>query len=170
MIKAINTTINRISAIFGVLGEVIICILAVLLMWDVFMRFVVNRPVYWILDITQLLQGAMALMAGAYVLKLGGHVNMSAVIVAATKKWKKILTIVHLSVVAMCCGVMAYLSWPMFMQSLRIKECPFGITIPLAPWKFLVPFGFALLCLQALAMIFSYVHTPLEDFKEVKGD
>jgi TRAP-type C4-dicarboxylate transport system permease small subunit len=170
MIKAINTAINKISTIFGVLGEVIICILAVLLMWDVFMRFVVNRPVYWILDITQLLQGAMALMAGAYVLKLGGHVNMSAVIAAATRRWKKILTTVHLSVVAICCGFMAYLSWPMFMQSLRIKECPFGITIPLAPWKFLVPLGFALLSLQALAMTLGYVCSPLEDFKEVKGD
>ena len=161
MIRAIN----GISTIMGVLSGIIICILAVLLMWDVFMRYVINRPVYWILDITQLLQAAMALMASAYVLKLGGHVNMSAIIAAVTKRWKKTLTIIHLSVVALCCGIMAYLSWPMFIQSVRIKECPFGISIPLAPWKFLVVLGFALLCLQALAMIISYVHMPSENFE-----
>jgi TRAP-type C4-dicarboxylate transport system permease small subunit len=166
MIRAIN----GLSTIMGVLSGIIICILAVLLMWDVFMRYVINRPVYWILDITQLLQAAMALMASAYVLKLGGHVNMSAIIAVATKGWKKTLTIVHLSVVALCCGIMAYISWPMFIQSVRIKECPFGISIPLAPWKFLVILGFSLVCLQALAMIVSYVSKPVEDFKEGTGD
>ena len=162
--------INGISIFMGVLSGLIICILAVLLMWDVFMRYVMNRPVYWILDITQLLQAAMALMASAYVLKLGGHVNMSAIIAVVAKRWKKALTIIHLSVVALCCGIMAYLSWPMFIQSVRIQECPSGISIPLAPWKFLVILGFALLCLQALAMIISYVQIPSEDFEEVAGD
>lgn len=162
MLRALIAAINRISSFLGLVGGILICILACLLIYDVFMRFVFNDPVDWTLDITQLLQAAIAFLVAAYVLKIGGHVNMSAVVTALSPKWQHRLGITTSLITCFASGWMTILSWSLFTKSLAISEQSFGIELPLAPWKFLVPFGFAVMCLQALAMALAQWIDPAE--------
>ncbi|MDQ1336031.1 MAG: hypothetical protein QG552_2981 [Thermodesulfobacteriota bacterium] len=162
MLKAVIAAINKISDFLGLVSGILICILACMMMYDVFVRFVLNDPVDWSLDIGQLLQAAFAFLSASYVLKIGGHVNMEAVVSYVSPEWGRRLTITSTAITALASGWMAFLSWSLFTKSLAISEQLYGIAIPMAPWKFLVPFGFAVMCLQALAMALSLWLHPEE--------
>jgi len=164
MARYICLVINRISNAFGMIGALLIGLIALLLGYDVFMRYALNNPTSWVLDIVQLLQAALALLTGSYVLKIGGHVNMNLLLEYASNKWRKKLAIISSIAAALGCAWMSYLSWNLFTKSLLIKEATYSLEIPLYPWKFLVPFCFALISLQAIAMTIEQWGSPAEKF------
>lgn len=170
MQRMLISAINKISSFLGLMCGVLICILACILIYDVFMRFVLNDPVDWSLDITQLLQAAIAFLSAAFVLKIGGHINMSAVVSILPLKWQRRMRMIAYTITGFTCGWMALLSWSLFTKSLAISEKSFGVNIPLAPWKFLVSFGFGVMCLQALAMALSMWHDPDEFIQKGKEE
>jgi TRAP-type C4-dicarboxylate transport system permease small subunit len=169
MLKAFIAAINKISNLLGLVSGILICILACLLIYDVFMRFVFNNPVDWTLDISELLQAAVAFLSASYVLKIGGHVNMSAVVSSVSPEWRQRLGIISTAIIGLASGWMSLLSWSLFTKSLAISEQSFGIEMPLAPWKFLVTFGFGVLGLQAVAMALSLWLYPDESIQEGRG-
>ena len=168
MLKAVIAAINKISDFLGLVSGILICALACLLIYDVSMRFVFNAPVGWPLDITELLQAAVAFVSASYVLKVGGHVNMSALVSNVSPRWGLRLVILGAAVTGLSSGWMTILSWSFFTKSLAISEQSFGIEIPMAPWKFLVPFGFGVMCLQALAIALNLWMHPDEFMREGK--
>jgi TRAP-type C4-dicarboxylate transport system permease small subunit len=170
MLRWICSLIDRISHLFGLVGAGIVGILAILLSYDVFMRFVMNNPTDWVLDITQLFQAALAFLATSYVLKIGGHVNMNVLPTFVNNQWKKRLAIVSSILTAIGSGWMAYLCWRLFTKSLMIREASYSLNIPLYPWKFLVPFGFLLLALQSISLAVEYFSQPPERFSETKEE
>jgi C4-dicarboxylate transporter DctQ subunit len=170
MVKRICSLIDKISHIFGLVGAGIIGILAILLSYDVFMRFVMNNPTDWVLDITQLFQAALAFLAASYILKIGGHVNMNVLPNFVNNQWKRRLAFTSSILTAIGSGWMAYLCWSLFTKSLMIREASYSLNIPLYPWKFLVPFGFLLLSLQSISLAVEYVSQPPDRFSETKEE
>jgi TRAP-type C4-dicarboxylate transport system permease small subunit len=168
MVRAVIATINKISDFLGQVSGILICIMACLLVFDVFMRFLLNAPVDWTLDITQLIQAALAFISMAYVLKVGGHVNMDAVVSNVSPPWGRVLVIIGAALTGLASGWMAIISWRFFTISLAISEQAYGIKIPMAPWKLLVPFGFGIMCLQALVMALNLWMHPEEFMREGK--
>jgi TRAP-type C4-dicarboxylate transport system permease small subunit len=168
MVKVFITTISKISSFFGQLSGILIYALASLLIFEVFMRFLLNAPVDWTLDITQLIQAALAFISMSYVLKVGGHVNMEAVVSNVSFPMRRVFNITGALVTSFASGWMAILSWKFFKTSLTISEQAYGIKIPIGPWKFLVPLGFAIMCLQALAMALNFWKHPEEFMREQK--
>lgn len=157
---------NLSSRILGGLSSVIVAVLAILLFFDVFMRFVMNSPVDWVLDISSLLQAALALLSAAYVLKVGGHVNMNLLTEFISNIWRRRLRITSYSIAALGCAWMTYLTWNLFYKSLMIKEAMYSITLPLYPFKFLVPLCFVLLTLQSLGLLWNAIRTSTDKFSQ----
>ncbi len=169
MVKTMIAVINKITDLLGYAAGVLICVLACLLIYEVLMRYVLNNPIYWTLDITTLLQIPIAFMAAAYVLKIGGHVNMAALVVYVGLVWKRRLAIVTNVITGLTAGWMCVLSWKLFTQSMAISEKTFGMDMPLAPWKFFVPLGFGVLCLQALAIALDLWLDDSDSVQKYKG-
>jgi TRAP-type C4-dicarboxylate transport system permease small subunit len=155
---------NLVLRTFEHVSVILVAVLAILLMYEVFMRFVLNSPVDWVLDISQLLQAALAFLSAAYVLKVGGHVNMNLLTEFVSKSWKKKLAISSNSLAAFGCAWMAYLTWDLFSKSLMIKEAMYSIDLPLYPFKILVPLCFASLSLQSLVQLWEAIQTAPEKF------
>ena len=49
--------------------------LTLLITWEVFSRYVLNKPHGWVLDAQIMLYGTLFMMAGAYTLAKNGHVR-----------------------------------------------------------------------------------------------
>lgn len=170
MLKAFVAAINKVSNFFGLVSGILICVLTCLLIFDVFMRFVINRPIDWAMDITELLQAAIAFLAATYVLKVGGHVNMSALVGNVSPAVRLRMKIVSTAITCLTSGWMAFLGWSLFTKSIDISEKSFGIELPLAPWKLLVSFGFGVMCLQGLAMLIElWLHPDEAMLEEGEG-
>lgn len=162
--------LDRLNFGLGRLSALLVVVIALLLIYEVFMRFVVNNPADWVLDITQLVQAALAFVAASYVLKTGGHVSMNMVTEYLNVEWRRRFAIAASLITLLGSAWMAYLSWNLFVRSFAIREAAYGIDIPLYPWKILVSLCFALMAIQALAMFIDNLLSAPEEFQEIGGE
>ncbi|OGI52579.1 MAG: C4-dicarboxylate ABC transporter [Candidatus Muproteobacteria bacterium RIFCSPHIGHO2_12_FULL_60_33] len=107
------------------------------------------------LEIQWYLFGAIFLLGAAYTLKHNGHVRIDVIygrLSAQTQAWIDLFgTLLFLLPL---CGLMAWLSWPGFLESIQSGEIsPDAGGLIRWPVRLLIPLGFALLALQGVAEI-----------------
>jgi TRAP-type mannitol/chloroaromatic compound transport system permease small subunit len=68
-------TVDRISTFVGQTFSWLIVALTLLISWEVFSRYALDRPHSWVFDIMVMLYGTLFMMAGAYTLAKSGHVR-----------------------------------------------------------------------------------------------
>lgn len=66
---------DSLSAWFGKAFAWLIILMAVGTGYEVFVRYVLNDPTAWALDVSFIMYGALFMMGGAYTLSRGGHVR-----------------------------------------------------------------------------------------------
>jgi TRAP-type mannitol/chloroaromatic compound transport system permease small subunit len=66
---------DRISAWFGKAFAWTILVMTFAMSYEVFVRYLLNRPTSWSLDVSFIMYGALFMMGGAYTLSRGGHVR-----------------------------------------------------------------------------------------------
>lgn len=67
-VDAVSTAMGKLVA-WAVVG------LTLLIAWEVFSRYVMNRPHAWVLDVQIMLYGCLFMLAGAYTLSKNGYVR-----------------------------------------------------------------------------------------------
>jgi len=158
--NAFSVAIDRITSFFHFISIITISVMAVLLVFDVIMRYIFNMPPDWVLDIVQLVQITLAFCAAAPVLRDGGHINMELMRTLVGDRTRMRLEMLSHAICSAGCFWMAVLGWRTFTQSYLISESSYGITLPIYPWKFLVPLSFFILGLQFLAMLLTLWREP----------
>jgi TRAP-type mannitol/chloroaromatic compound transport system permease small subunit len=66
---------DNLSAWFGKSFAWLIVLMAVGTGYEVFVRYVLNSPTAWALDVSFIMYGTLFMMGGAYTLSRGGHVR-----------------------------------------------------------------------------------------------
>jgi TRAP-type mannitol/chloroaromatic compound transport system permease small subunit len=67
--------IDRVTGWFGKAFAWLILVMTFGVAYEVFVRYVLNRPTTWAFDITYIMYGALFMMGGAYTLSRDGHVR-----------------------------------------------------------------------------------------------
>ena len=68
-------TVDKISTFVGQLFSWLIVALTVMISWEVFSRYALDRPHSWAFDVMIIMYGTLFMMAGAYTLAKAGHVR-----------------------------------------------------------------------------------------------
>ena len=68
-------TIDKISTFVGQAFSWLIVALTFLISWEVFSRYMLDRPHAWAFDVMIIMYGTLFMMAGAYTLSKAGHVR-----------------------------------------------------------------------------------------------
>ena len=68
-------TIDKISTFVGQMFSWLIVSLTLMISWEVFSRYVLDRPHSWAFDVMIIMYGTLFMMAGAYTLAKAGHVR-----------------------------------------------------------------------------------------------
>jgi TRAP-type mannitol/chloroaromatic compound transport system permease small subunit len=68
-------TVDKISTFVGQFFSWLIIALTVFISWEVFSRYVIQRPHAWAFDVMIMMYGTLFMMAGAYTLSKNGHVR-----------------------------------------------------------------------------------------------
>ena len=129
--------------------------LTLLVTWEVFSRYALNRPHGWVLDAQIMLYGAMFMTAGAYTLAKNGHVR-GDVLYGFFRPRTQAAIDLALYVVFFLPGIVAltWAGWTFAQESLAIREQTFNADpLPLYPFKFVIPLAGAVLLLQGLVEI-----------------
>ncbi len=129
--------------------------LTLLITWEVFSRYALNRPHGWVLDAQIMLYGTMFMMAGAYTLAKSGHVR-GDVLYGFFRPRTQAAIDLTLYIVFFLPGVIAltWAGWTFANESLAIREQTFNADpLPVYPFKFIVPVAGAVLLLQGIVEI-----------------
>lgn len=148
-------SVDRLSTWLGKACAWSVVGLTLLISWEVFSRYVLNKPHAWVLDAQIMLYGLLFMSAGAYTLAKNGHVR-GDVLYGFFKPRTQAGVDLTLYVVFFLPGIVAltWAGWTFANESLAIREQTFNADpLPIYPFKFVVPIAGAMLLLQGLVEI-----------------
>jgi TRAP-type mannitol/chloroaromatic compound transport system permease small subunit len=147
--------VDRFSTWIGKTCAWSVVLLTLLISWEVFSRYVLNRPHAWVLDAQIMLYGLLFMMAGAYTLSKNGHVRGDVLYGFLAPRTQAIVDLT-LYILFFLPGVIAltWAGWTYANESLAIREQTFNADpLPLYPFKFVIPVSGAVLLLQGFVEI-----------------
>jgi TRAP-type mannitol/chloroaromatic compound transport system permease small subunit len=147
--------IDRLSTFMGHLFSWLIVALTALITWEVYSRYVLNKPHAWSLDAQIMMYGTLFMLAGAYTLAKNGHVRGDVLYGFFRPRTQATIDLV-LYIVFFIPGIIAlsYAGWNFAAESAAIREQTFSAEpLPLYPFKFMIPLAGMLLLLQGIVEI-----------------
>lgn len=154
--------IRKINLVMGYIGMATLTIIALIIMYEVLMRYMFNSPTKWVLETSMMLQVCLAIIPSAYGLMEDSHVIMGAVVEQVKKETKNVFIMINSILGAVGCGFLTYLTWLTAKASITIKESLEITGLPIYPFKITVVIGFALLTLQFIVRFWDYYRTSKE--------
>jgi TRAP-type mannitol/chloroaromatic compound transport system permease small subunit len=148
--------VDKFSTFVGQLFSWLIVGLTFLISWEVFSRYVIQRPHAWAFDVMIMMYGTLFMMAGAYTLSKNGHVRGDVLygffpprLQAGLDLALYIMFFVP-GVVALCWAGFVYAgeSWTINEHSNITADGP-----PIYPFKTVIPVAGAVLLLQGIVEI-----------------
>jgi TRAP-type mannitol/chloroaromatic compound transport system permease small subunit len=149
-------SVDKLSTWVGHAFSWLIVGLTLLISWEVFSRYVLDRPHAWAFDVMIMQYGTLFMMAGAYTLAKNGHVRGDVLYGFFRPRTQATIDLV-LYVVFFLPGVIAltYAGYFYAMESWAIRESS-NITAdgpPIYPFKLVIPFAGAILLAQGVVEI-----------------
>ncbi len=147
--------VDRFSTLIGKTFAWSVVGLTLLISWEVFSRYVLNKPHAWVLDAQIMLYGTLFMCAGAYTLSKNGHVR-GDVLYGFFRPRTQAAVDLTLYIVFFLPGIVAltWAGWNYAQESLAIREQTFSAdALPLYPFKFIIPIAGGALLLQGLVEI-----------------
>jgi TRAP-type mannitol/chloroaromatic compound transport system permease small subunit len=148
--------VDRVSTWIGQFFSWLILALTFMISWEVFSRYVLDKPHPWAFDMMIMMYGSMFMMAGAYTLSKNGHVRGDVLYGFFPPRLQAGLDLA-LYILFFIPGVFA-LAWAGYFyaaESWAIKEIS-NITSdgpPVYPFKTVIPMAGAMLLVQGLVEI-----------------
>ncbi len=147
--------VDRLSTWLGKAGSWTAIALTLLISVEVFSRYVLNKPHSWVLDAQIMLYGVLFMTAGAYTLSKNGHVR-GDVLYGFFRPRTQATIDLSLYILFFLPGIIAltWAGWSFARESMAINEQTFNAdSLPLYPFKFIIPISGAMLLLQGLVEI-----------------
>ncbi|ARP92842.1 hypothetical protein CAL14_18335 [Bordetella genomosp. 9] len=148
--------VDRLSTAVGKAFAWLILALTLHICWEVFARYLLNRPSAWAFDLQIMYYGILFMMAGAYTLAKNGHVRGDVLYGFLPPRVQAALD-VTLYVVFFIPGVtaMVWAGWYYAGESIAIREHSSLMADgpPIYPFKVFIPVAGAFLLLQGFAEI-----------------
>jgi TRAP-type mannitol/chloroaromatic compound transport system permease small subunit len=126
-----------------------------LLLCDVVLRYVAERPMVWTSEIAGLTFGVYAILGGGYLLARRQHVNVDLIYGELSPKRRAAIDIVTSILFFLFVGVLLRESWSMAHDSISRWEVSYQTTFqpPIWPSKALIPVAALLLLLQGVVKL-----------------
>ena len=147
--------VDRFSTWIGKAFAWSVVLLTLLISWEVFSRYVFNKPHAWVLDAQIMLYGTLFMTAGAYTLSKNGHVRGDVLYGFFRPRTQAAIDLL-LYLLFFLPGIVAltWAGWHYAQESLAIREQTFSAdALPLYPFKFVIPLAGGVLLLQGLVEI-----------------
>jgi TRAP-type mannitol/chloroaromatic compound transport system permease small subunit len=145
---------NRIDSISVFVGRVtffFVFILMLVMVYEVFARYIFNSPTIWAMELSGYLMTMFVALGGAYVLKKNAHVNVDIFHSRLTDRGKAILDVITFPLFALFLYFFFVLSGKQALTSVKYMQTSGTIwDIPIWPLKILLAAGVGLVLLQGI--------------------
>ncbi len=155
LLLAISRAIDRTTTVIGRSVSWLILVAVLVSAGNATLRKALDMSSNAFLELQWYLFGAVFMLAAAYTLQRNEHIRIDVVSSSLSKRARDWIDLVcHVVFLSPFVAVMAYLSWPFFLNSFRSGEVSANAGgLIIWPAKFLVLAGFVLLAAQAISEI-----------------
>ncbi|MFH1805165.1 MAG: TRAP transporter small permease [Pseudomonadota bacterium] len=142
---------HRLIVFLAWIAALLFVLAGLMLSWEVVARYFFTRPTIWASELAQLCLIWGSLLGMSWVLATGRHISVDAVTRLCKPPVRRGLEALAMAIVALFAVVVAIKGWDIFYESL-VRGRSSGSMLNLPAWvaEFPVPFGFALLTVQAM--------------------
>jgi TRAP-type mannitol/chloroaromatic compound transport system permease small subunit len=160
LIRAYVRIVDKVSDYVGYLAASLIFFMGATLLLDAVTRNVLNMPVHWAIELTQLTLAAYYFMGGPITLKNNEHVRMDLWYANLSDRGKARLDLVTVWCMIFYLGVMLVGSISSLQYAISTNEKRFSMWNPsVIPIKALLTVCLVLMLLQAFALVFKHIAT-----------
>ena len=151
-IDALNELVGRIVSVVAIL-------FALIIIYDVVMRYAFNDPTRWAFDVSRQLYGFYFVMLGGYALRHGAHVRVDILTERLSRGWQRIVDLLGYAIFFFpFTYVFTTRSWDFAMKSWSQGEKTYGaIQMPVYPLKMAMCAAATLLLIQGIAEVLKII-------------
>ena len=155
MIEMTNKIIDGVINFFAVIAGILLATMALIVTYNVIMRYFVNRPPVWAIETTEYIMVYATFLAAAWVLKHGGHVKIDIILVMLSKKRQHALSVLVCILGIVACGLLAWYgmkaTYSLYSRDvIMMKMMPWPKWVLVAP----IPIGILLTFIQFIRKLF----------------
>ena len=144
MIERINKILDGVINFFAVIAGILLATMALIVTYNVVMRYFVARPPVWAIETTEYIMVYATFLAAAWILKQDGHVKIDIILVTLSKKWQYILNVLVCCLGIVACGLLAWYGMKA-TYSLYSREVIMMKMMPWPKWVLVVPIPLGIL-------------------------
>lgn len=155
MLEKKEMRIRKVEKILTAISWIVAMVITVLIVADVFLRFVLNQPLPATWEISEVCMPWIVFLPFAFTLTIDAHVKVSLLKDRVSPNARWIFNIFANTISFVFLSLVTYYSWIRFWESLMInEEILAAIWIPWWIGKFAMPLGVGFFALRFLLRIF----------------
>jgi len=120
-IRGYCNTVRFCVAFVGKSVSYIMPVLALVVAFEVFSRYFLNRPTIWAYDLSLFLFGYIAALGGAYAQQRRAHINVDILYLKVTARTRSLFNLVTFSLALFFVLVIADMSWGKLIEALEFN-------------------------------------------------
>jgi TRAP-type mannitol/chloroaromatic compound transport system permease small subunit len=162
------TWIDRINIFIGTLVSYFIIVLVGVILYEIFVRYVLNSPTIWAHEVSQMIYGAYVILLGGFLQQRDGHVNVEILYLRFKPRTRAIINLVTWILFFIFCVTLLVKGWDMAWDSFMYRETDAtSFAPPIYPIKMMIPLGALLLLLQGIVKYLRDVRHAVTGKEEV---
>ena len=143
--------IDKMNELIGKAISFLILVLVSVIVYEIFVRYVLNSPTIWAHEVSQMVYGGYVILLGGYLQQRNGHVNVDILYLRFKPRTRAIIDLFTWLLFFAFCGVILVKGGEMAWDSFLYRETDSTVFAPpIYPLKMLIPLGGLLLLLQGL--------------------
>lgn len=145
----IDRILDGIIKFFGVIAGILFMMMALIVTYNVVMRYFVARPPVWAIETTEYIMVYATFLAAAWVLRIDGHVKIDILVMRLPSKKQHLLSIIVSLLGLIACAVLGWFAvestFNLYTRDvIMMKMMPWPKWILIAP----IPLGILLTLIQ----------------------
>ena len=165
LIKIVLQALDKLNSKMYWFGLASVIVLTVVIVREVFMRYVFNSPSGVTVEFARTLQMYFGFLCAGYVQREKAHLTMEELLEYIKPRTKRIIMMIGSLIGGLFCGIMIYYSWIMFVSSIRFREVTVLLEWPMYLVKLPAVLGFFFLGAQFLVEVLHAIISVKEDQK-----
>jgi TRAP-type mannitol/chloroaromatic compound transport system permease small subunit len=162
--KIFFTVIDRMNELIGKAISFLILVLIGVIVYEIFVRYILNSPTIWAHEISQMVYGAYVILLGGYLQQRNGHVNVDILYLRFKPRTRAMIDLFTWLLFFAFCGVILVKGGEMAWDSFLYRETDSTVFAPpIYPLKMLIPLGGLLLLLQGLVKYIGDIKVAITD-------
>jgi TRAP-type C4-dicarboxylate transport system permease small subunit len=149
----------------GYIAAVILGFMMMLTVVDVFLRYIFNAPITGAIEISELMMVVLVFPALGWIAIERSHIRVDLVVTLLSRRVGLIVEIITLLLTV---GTYGYITWQSILESREVDMTTSLLSVPEAPFHWVMTGGFLILCLAIVSLVVEDVVSLVKEKREGK--